>query len=118
MYRLLECDACGRDLRSIPAALGTDEEIEVSRFWASMYSFKPWKRMEARLMLDPEVRNYDVAKLLKFAEFLGELDESARRPRIGGGTLVLKRLAQTMDHLPESQRRPVERAILDLPSPK
>jgi hypothetical protein len=118
MHRLLECDACGRDLRSIPAAPGSDEQIEVSRFWASIYSFKPRKRMEARSMLSPEVRNCDAAKLLKFAEFLGEFDESARRRRLESGTVVLKRLAQTIDHLSASQRRAVERAIADLQSPE
>jgi hypothetical protein len=118
MHRLLECEACGHDLRTIPAALGSEEQIEVSRFWASIYSFKPEKRMEARAMLDPEVRNSDAAKLLKLAECLGDLDDSGCRPRLGCGTLVLKRLAQTMGHLSESQRRAVERAKMDLLSPK
>jgi hypothetical protein len=114
MHRLLECNACGHDLRTVPAALGSDEQIEVSRFWASIYSFKPQRRMEARSMLDPEVRNFDATKLLKFAEFLGEFDGPAGHRRLESGTLVLKRLAQTMNHLSASQRRAVERAIVDL----
>jgi hypothetical protein len=118
MHHMLECAACGEDLRSIPAVLGTNEEIDVSRFWASMYSLKARKRMEARAMLYPEIRNFDPARLLKFAGCLGELDGAARRPRIESGTLVLARLAQTINHLSESQRRAVERAILDLQSDK
>jgi hypothetical protein len=114
MYRFLECGACGRDVRSIPAALGTNEQIEVSRFWASMYSFKPQKRMEVRAMLHPDIRKCDVAKLLKFAEFLGELDSSARNRRLETGTLVLKGLTQRIDRLSVIQRRAVERAIVDL----
>jgi TniQ len=116
MHRLLECNACGRNLGTIAAALGNDEQLEVSRFWASIYSLKHQKRMEARSMLDPEIRNCDAAKLLKFTEFLGELDKPAHRSRIETGTLVLKRLGQTIDHLSEIQRRAVEQAILDITS--
>jgi hypothetical protein len=67
-------------------------------------------------MLYADIQKCDAAKLLKFAEFLSELDESARRPNIESGTLVLKRLAQTVNHLSESRRRAVECAIVDLVS--
>jgi len=67
-------------------------------------------------MLHPDLQKCNASKLLKFAELLSKLDESARRPDIESGTLVLKRLAQTVGHLSESRGRAVECAIVNLVS--
>lgn len=118
MYELLECGFCGADTRSITTDIGTKEEVEVSRFWASIFSFKRSRRIEARSVLHPELRNWDAAKLLQFAEFLGELDESTPDRRLESGTQVLMRLAETIHHLSASQRRAVNCAIFGLRSPE
>jgi hypothetical protein len=117
MYELLECGFCGTDVRSITTDVGTKEEVEVSRFWASIYSFKRSRRIEARSVLHPELRNWDSAKLLQFAEFLGELDESAPDRRLESGTQVLIR-PEAIHHLSASQRRAVNCAIFGLRSPE
>ena len=113
MHRLLECDSCGTDLRSIPTAVGTDEEIKVSRFWASMYSLKPRKRIEARSMLHPAVRDCDPAKLVQFAEFVGAIRELAPSGGLHTGTLILTGLPQSVGQLSVSWRRAVERAMVE-----
>ena len=113
MHRLLECDSCGADLRSIPTAMGTEEEIKVSRFWASMYSLKPRKRIEARSMLYPAVRDCDPAKLVQFAEFVGAIRELAPCGGLHTGTLILTGLPQSVEQLSVSWRRAVERAMVE-----
>ena len=75
--------------------MGTDEEIKVSRFWASIYSLKPRKRIEARSMLKPAVRDCDPAKLVQFAEFVGAIRELAPYGGLHTGTLLLMGLPNT-----------------------
>jgi hypothetical protein len=113
MHRLLECDSCGTDLRSISTAMGTDEEIKVSRFWASMYSLKPHKRIEARTMLYPAVRNCDPAKLMQFVEFVGAIRELAPHGGLNAGTLILTGLPHSAQQLSVNWRRAVKRAMVE-----
>lgn len=112
MHELLECGLCRQDVRSMPTVLGTSEEIEVSRFWASIYSFKAGKRSEVRCMLDPAVKDCDPVQLLNIAEFLGTVDEfgTAHNPVIG--SLILKKWPQSASHLVAWRRDAVERTIL------
>lgn len=111
MHELVKCNACGRDIRSIPAVRGSERQIEVSRFWASMYSFKPLKRMEARLKLYSPVRDFDPAQLIQLAKYLGSVEKLARPPSLESGTLLLKGLPGSVDRVSPSWRPAVERTI-------
>lgn len=111
MHQLLECSACGRDIRSIPAVLGSERQVEVSRFWASMYSFKPQKRMEARSALYSPIRDCDPAQLMRLAEHLGSVQELARPLGLESGTLLLKELPRSVDRVSPSLRSAIERTI-------
>jgi TniQ len=112
MHELLECGSCGQDIRLIPAAVGTSDEIEVSRFWASIYSFKASKRIEARSMLDPALKDCDSVQLLNIAEFLGTVDEFASDRSVESGTLILKGWPQSGHHLAAWRRGSAERTML------
>jgi hypothetical protein len=112
MHELLECGSCGQDIRSIPAAVGTSDEIEVSRFWASIYSSKASKRIEARSILEPALKDCDPVQLLNIAEFLGTVDEFASDRRIESGTLILKAWPQSGHRLAAWRRGCVERTML------
>jgi hypothetical protein len=85
--------------------MGTEEEIKVSRFWASMYSLKPRKRIEARSMLYPAVRDCDPAKIVQFAEFVGAIRELAPCGGLHTGTLILTGLPHSVEQLSVSWRR-------------
>lgn len=114
MNDFMECGACMQDIRSIPTARGTSDELEVSRFWASIYSFKTHRRIEARSTLDPAVRDCDPAVLLHVAEFLGTLDAPSMNRTIEKGTLILKGWPQSIRGLAVDRRGAVERAVYDL----
>jgi hypothetical protein len=93
--------------------MGTDEEIKVSRFWASMYSLKPQKRIEARTVSYPAVRNSDPAKLMQFAAFVGTIRELAPLGGLNTGTLILAGLPRSIEQLPANWRPAVERAMVE-----
>ncbi len=111
MHHLLKCSACGQDIRLVPAVLGSERQIEVSRFWASMYSFQPRKRLEARSALYSPIRDCDPGRLMRLAEYLGSIEELAHPRGLDSGTLLLKGLPGSVDHLSFSWRSAVKHTI-------
>jgi hypothetical protein len=113
MHELLECGFCGQDIRSIPAAVGTSDEIDASQFWASIYSSNASKRLEARANLAPALKECDPVQLLKIAEFLGTINECPSVKRMERGTLDLKKKWPQSGHRLVAWRRScVERTML------
>lgn len=113
MHRLLECSACGRDMRLVPAVLGSERQLEVSRFWASMYSFKPHKRLEVRSTLYSPIRDCDPARLMRLAEYLGSVEELADPLGLESGTLLLKGLPESVKQVVSPSWRSAVKQTID-----
>ncbi|MBH5397257.1 TniQ family protein [Bradyrhizobium sp. CNPSo 4010] len=110
-HELLNCTACRADIRSIPSTQGTDNEIEASRFWASLYSMKASRREEVRDSLAPVFKNWTAVELVRLIEIARRVMGASD---LTTGILLLKDWPKSVSSLHAPKRAALMRAVAEL----